>query len=747
MKSLLLSFIFMLLSTTGWSQNILSGKIIDSKSGQPLPGVNIIINELSTGTVSNTKGYYQIRNIPNGEFFVTYSFVGYEDQTKKFDFHGEKITQNIKMKPMVIQGQEVVITGNFTGTQHENTVKISTLETKDITRVTQPTFMASIESVPGVSMISKGPGVGTPVIRGLSLSNVLVLNKGIPMANFQFSEDHPYLIDGLGIGRVEIIKGPASLMYGSGAVGGVINLVAEPTAREGTIQGIASTKFFSNTLGTLSSVEVKGNQKGFVWGAGAQVNSNMDYIQGNGKTAFNTRFNTHSAKLNMGYIKNIGSFRVFYDYNRSKLGMAVPPALALVTERGRQNHVWYQDLTDQLIISKNKIFLGNVRLDANFSYQNNHRKLQGSLLTPVKELVDMDLKTFTYRIKGDYQFGENTKAFLGLQGMSQSNRNGQAPQHVIPNANLNDFSVFSMGRHNFGKTILEAGIRYDHRNVVVPKHYAGLNNATLMPRIDKNFNNISASVGTVVHFNKIMLLRFNLASAFRSPNVAELTQNGLHGNRYEVGDANLKNQQNLEADLGFHIHTNHTTFEISTFYNYIDNYIFLSPTADTLTNGTKIYRYKQTPSYLLGGEAGIHFHPESISWLHLKADYAYIYARKCSGGFLPLIPANKLHFEVMVRKNKWKLLRSSFAKIACDYVFAQNHTSDFETVTPAYFLLRAGIGTDIKADHQIISVSLMGTNLLNTRYIGHLSTLKDVGIYNMGRNISLNIRIPFGIKQ
>jgi len=747
MKIKLLIFFSVFLLLKANAQNSISGRIIDAGNHEALPGVNIIIHELSVGTVSNNKGQYQINKIPNGQFYITFSFVGYEDQTKKVDFQGHPVTMNIKLKPMAIQGQEVVVTGNFTGTQHENTVKISTLETKDITRVTQPTFMASIENVPGVSMISKGPGVGTPVIRGLSLSNVLVLNKGIPMANFQFSEDHPYLIDGLGIGRVEIIKGPASLMYGSGAVGGVINLVAEPTAREGTIQGIAGTKFFSNTLGTLSSVEVKGNQKGFVWGAGAQVNSNMDYIQGNGKTAFNTRFNTHSAKLNMGYIKKIGSFRVFYDYNRSKLGMAVPPALALVTERGRHNNVWYQDLTDQLLISKNKIFLGNIKLDADFSYQNNHRKLQGSMLTPVRELVDMDLKTFTYRLKGVYQFSESTKAFLGLQGMSQSNRNGQAPQHVIPNANLNDFSIFSMARHNFGKTILEAGIRYDHRNVVVPKHFAGLDNSTLMPRIDKNFDNVSASVGTVVHFNKIMLLRFNLASAFRSPNVAELTQNGLHGNRYEVGDTHLKNQQNLEADLGFHIHTTYTTFEISTFYNYIDNYIFLSPTADTLGNGTKIYHYKQTPSYLFGGEAGIHIHPKSLSWLHLKVNYAYIYAQKCSGGYLPLIPANKLHFEVMARKNKWKSLRSTFAKIACDYVFAQNHTGDFETATPAYFLLNAGIGTDIKAGQQIISVSLMGTNLLNTRYIDHLSTLKDVGIYNMGRNISLNIRVPFGIKQ
>ncbi len=748
MKIKLLIFFSVFLLLKANAQNSITGLITDAGTHEALPGVNIIINELSAGAVSNISGHYQINKIPNGQFFVTFSFVGYENRTKKVDFQGHPITLDVKLKPMVIQGQEVVITGNFTGTQHENTVGINTLEMKNITRVSQPSFMASLASVPGVSMISKGTGVGTPVIRGLSLSNVLVLNKGIPMANFQFSKDHPYLIDGLGIGKVEIIKGPASLMYGSGAVGGVINLVAEPTVREGSIEGAVSMKFFSNTLGTLSSVEVKGNHKGFVWGAGTEMNSNQDFIQGGGTTAFNTRFNTHSVKLNAGLIKKIGSFRIFYDYNRSKLGMAVPPALALVTKRGRKNGVWYQDLTDQLLISKNKIFLGNLKLDANFSYQNNNRRLQGSQLTPVRELVNMRLKTFTYRLKSVYHFSESTKAFLGVQGMSQTNRNGAAPQHVIPDANLNDFSVFTMGRHSFGSlAILEAGIRYDHRNVVVPEHYAGINNGTLMPRLERNFNNVSASIGTIFHFNKNMLLRFNLASAFRSPNIAELTQDGMHGNRYEIGKANLKNQQNLEADLGFHIHTMYTTFEISGFYNYIDNYIFLSPTADTISDGTKIYRYGQTPSHLMGGEIGIHIHPVSIDWLHLKANYAYIYARKNSGGYLPLIPANKLHFEVMLRKNKWKIWRTSFVKVSCDYVFAQNHAADFETTTPGYFLLNAGIGTDLKVKNQIFSFSLMATNLLDKQYFDHLSTLKDVGIYNMGRNISVNLRIPFGVKK
>jgi iron complex outermembrane receptor protein len=581
------------------------------------------------------------------------------------------------------------------------------------------------------------------VIRGLSLSNILVLNNGIPMENFQFSQEHPYLVNESGINRVEVIKGPASLMYGSGAVGGVINMIGEPIARKGTIEGSANLKYYTNTIGTNSDIGIKGNNNGFVWGARASINSQQDFIQGNGKFAPNTRFNTHSAKVNMGLVKKIGTFRIFYNFDHSKLGMSVPDALTLVTENGRKNNVWYQNLTDHLVISKNKIFLGNFKLDADFSYQNNHRRLEGSSLTPVRELVEMTLQTFTYRMKGVYDFSEKFKAFLGIQGLTQNNRNHQAPQHVIPNAMQNDFSVFSMGRYHWNKNIItEGGIRFDHRKIFIPEH---TNSGQTVPDLTRNYNNVSASLGTNMHLSQAFLLRLNIAQAFRSPNIAELTQDGLHGERYEKGNPNLKNQRNTEADLGLHYHSRHATFEISAFYNHINNYIYLSPTNITTTAGNPVYQYLQTPSEIYGGEAGIHIHPHPLDWLHIKATYAYILGRKLSGGYLPLIPANKLHFEVMVRKEKGKHFRESFIKLASDYVFAQNHPSLFENASKAYDLLNLVMGTQFKLGQQWVSLNVTASNLLNTVYMDHLSTLQEVGLYNMGRNVTISLHIPFSI--
>ncbi|MBN2614397.1 MAG: TonB-dependent receptor [Bacteroidales bacterium] len=745
MKAKVFLFFMLFLFVKVNAQNSISGLVTDVKAGGSLPGVNIVVADLSVGAVSNAQGHYTIGNLPNGQFFVTYSYVGYENITKEVHLTGNThITLNIGLNPQVIEGQEVVVTGSFTGTQHENTVQINSVNAQSLNQVGSPSLMASLAQIPNVDVISKGPGVVTPVIRGMSLSNILVLNNGIPMENFQFSEEHPYMVDASGVNRIEVIKGPASLMYGSGAVGGVINLIGEPVADRGTIEGSANLRYYSNTMGTNSDIGIKGNENGFVWGARAGLNSQADFIQGNGKFAPNTRFNTQSAKLNAGFIKKIGTFRLFYNYDRDKLGMAVPPALALVTERGRKNKVWYQNLTNNLLISKNKIFLGDFKLDADFSYQNNNRRLEGSPDSPPFELVNMTLQTFTYRMKGVYNFSDKFKAFLGIQGLSQNNRNHQAPQHVIPNASQNDFSIFSMGRYHWNKNIVtEAGVRFDHRKIFIPAYTS---NGSPVPDMTRTYDNVSASLGTNVPLAENLLLRLNVASAFRSPNIAELTQDGVHGARYEKGNSNLKNQQNTEADLGLHFHTLHTTFEVSAFYNHINNYIYLSPT-DNYTNGYRIYQYMQTPSELYGGEVGFHIHPHPLDWLHLSANYSYILGKVISGGYLPLIPANKIHFEVMLTQNKWHQFRDSFFKIETNYAFAQNHPSEFENTSKAYTLFNLVMGTQFKMGSQLVSLNVIANNLFNVTYVDHLSTLQEVGLYNAGRNITVSLHIPFGIAQ
>jgi iron complex outermembrane receptor protein len=738
----LLFFGFQLLA-----QHTVSGTITDLNTGQALIGVNIYVPELSRGVVSDKNGNYSIHNLPKGKNLLQFSFVGFKTVHQTLFLQNENIELNIELDELVLQGDEVVISGNFSGTQHENTVKISTIDSRQLEMSGSPSLIESISEIPGVEMISKGPGIGTPVIRGLSLSNILFLNNGVPMENFQFSENHPYMVDEYGIERIEVIKGPASLIYGSGAVGGVINLIDKAVSPEGSIEGDFNMKYFGNTTGLNTNLGIQGNQNGFIWGARAGINSNKDYRQGNSEIATNTRFNRQSAKLNIGLIRKSGSFKLQYQYNRDKLGLAVPPAFEIVKDNNRKNEVWFQDLYSHLISSRNKIFIGKFRLDVDLAYQFNNRLLKGSELTPVFDLVDMTLQTFTYRVKSSYSFNAKTNVIFGIQGMTQNNKNGDAPDHVLPDALLNDISVYGLAQYHAGSiAIIEAGLRYSFRKIDVPLQASSGDPNSDPIEYNGQFSNLSASVGATINLTEQMLIRLNLASAFRSPNLAELTQNGMQGTRFEEGNPDLETQQNLEIDLGYHLHTKHLTFGISAFYNNIFNYIHLSPTADTTGEGVDIYRYTQADAYLYGGEASIHLHPHPLHWLHLKSTYSYVIGRKKQGGYLPLIPAQKLKFDFRLTKSKWKGFRGLFVKAGVDFVFAQNNPSEFETETPAYTLVNLGAGFDVVVKHQRFSFSINANNLLDTAYFDHLSSLKPLGIYNMGRNVSFSIKIPFGIK-
>lgn len=723
----------------GFAQNIIKGKVTDKTTNDVLPAVNVYLLEQNKGTVTDENGEYILSDLPKGKLKIQFSFIGYKTIIKTIVLEKAKIKLNIEMKPSVLQAEEVVISGGTYSTQHENAIKIELIKAQDIFNIGTPTFTEAFASVPGVDMISKGTGVSKPVIRGLSMTNILLLNNGVKMENFQFSENHPFIIDEFGIDRIEIIKGPASLLYGSDAVGGVINIIKEKPAPTGKIIGDYSLQYYSNTDGIVSNLGIKGSSKRFFWGIRGGIKSHEDYKDGNGDYIPNTRFNENSFKANLGFKKSYGTFKLYYDYNKPKLGMCVEKAIPLITEKGRKNKIWYQDLTDHVISSRNKLFLGGYKIDVNTSYQMNNRKLQTDNSMPAFEMVDMDLNTLSYELKTYFPSNENSEYIAGVQGANKTNRNNKAPNHILPNADVNDFSVFGLAQHTFyDKLKTQAGVRYDFRSISTEQE-------TGKDAVNKNFNNMSASLGATYTFNAKILFRANIASAYRTPNIAELTQNGMHGAHYEQGNANLKAQRSYEADLSIHYHSKYVMCDISGFYNKINDYIFIAPTNDTISSGDKIYRYSQTNAELYGGEADIEILP--VNWLNFKTTYSYIIGEKEDKSYLPFIPQNKLRFEVKLQKEELVFLHNPYIKTGILFASKQKHPAMFETETDGYFLLNAGFGCNIKCANQIISLSVQGNNILNKTYIDHLSTLKGMGYYNIGRNISVNLRVPFGIKN
>lgn len=725
------------------AQNKITGKITD-QDNLSLVGATIFIPGIDKGTVANNNGRYELSNLPNGKIKIQFSSVGYTNHIETVELHGESLEINITLSQTAIEMEEIVVSGIYNSTQHENAVKIELLKLNPLTIKNTPNFTEMLTKVPGVDMISKGSGVSKPVIRGLSMNDILVLNNGVRYENYQYSSHHPLGIDEFGIDNVEIIKGPASLLYGSDAIGGVINFIKEKPAPVGTIIGDYNMQLFSNTLGMTNNIGMKGASKKLFGGLRVGQKTNSDFLQGGGDFVPNSRFNEWSFKTNAGFTDRIGVFKLFYDFNNQTLGLVEDEAIEAITKRGRENKIWYQELNTHLISSQNKLYLGNFKLDLNSAYQNTELTHFG-VVDEVE--IQMKLATLTYEAKLHFPSKENSEYIIGFQGFNQTNTNLNDRETILlPDATTDNYSAFGLVQYTFFEKLkVQTGVRYDNKSIV--SQAIGLPADTMSYRspLNKSFGSFSGSFGAVYNLSKELLFRANFAAAYRTPNLAELTSNGQHELRYEIGDHNLVPENAYETDLSLHYHKSNFTFDIAGFYNIINNYIFISPTGETTTTGIDIFRYKQANSALFGGEASLHLHPKTIKWLHFETTFASVIGKQKNGDYLPFVPAHKLKFELRAEKEKFLFLQNAQVSVNTSTAFNQNNAAPDETPTKGYSLLDLSIGGNIKMISQSVLLSISVNNIFDTKYIDHLSTLKEVGFYNPGRNISLNLRIPFGI--
>ena len=252
---------------------------------------------------------------------------------------------------------------------------------------------------------------------------------------------------------------------------------------------------------------------------------------------------------------------------------------------------------------------------------------------------------------------------------------------------------------------------------------------------------MNAALGAKYDLTEHLSGRLNLASGFRAPNLAELTSHGKHEgtNRYEIGNPDLQNERNLQTDLSLEWRNRHFEAFVNGFHNSINNYIFISPTGETMS-GAPVYDYVQNDAHLYGGEIGVHIHPHPLDWLHLESSFETVTGKKDNGGYLPLIPANSWTNTFRVEFNKAEnLLSSKYAFVRLKNVFDQNNPGAFETRTGGYGLLGAGIGGSLNFKSSEIDISISGNNLTDRTYISHLSRLKTDNIPNIGRNIMVSV--------
>ena len=706
---------------------------ISDKNNKPLSNVIVSVPEIHSETISDENGKYVLNNIPKGNIKIIFSFIGYATQPITISLSDTEIIQNITLEESIVHMDEVIISTVFNKLQSQNVMKVEHETLKSLQQKGTATLIEGLATIPGVSQVSTGTSIGKPVIRGLSGNRVLVYSQGVRLENQQFGAEHGLGLNDAGVESVEVIKGPASLLYGSDALGGVLYFNPEKFAKTNEFKTDFSQRLFSNTLGSNTSFGLKTSTENWKFLARGSYNSHSDYQIPNGDRVTNTRYNESDFKTGIGY--NNSSFSSILRYNFNKLDLGIPENGIEEQSTSKKTKYPNQGVNNHILSLHNNFYFKNSKLDAALGYIFNDRSEFADSEVPV---LRMKLRTFNYDVKYYLPKTGKLETIIGTQGMHQNNSNS-GQELLIPNAVTNDFGIFSTSNYEWGKNVIQAGIRFDTRTVNTETHGV-IGEEGYFKSINKSFKSFNSSLGYKTNLTEEFTLRLNLASGFRAPNLAELTSNGVHegSNRYEIGNSELKNEQNFQTDLNLEYKSTHFELFVNGFYNHINNYIFISPNGNVI-NGNDVYDYVQSNAKLYGGETGIHFHPHPLDWLHVTSSFETVIGKKQNADYLPLIPANKWNNTLKVEFENKKWLQEGFATLNIESTFSQNNYSEFETKTNNYTLANFGLGGKITLNKTVFNLNLNANNLLDKTYVSHLSRLKTDGIPNIGRNIVLGI--------
>lgn len=780
--------IFIFFSTakaqTSYSKDIitrvtLSGKVTAANTGLPLQGASIYIPDLKAGAIADSNGNYILHNIPAGNYLVQAGFVGYQNLVKKITLN-KNIIADFNLEIAITEESEIVITGTSKATTiKRNPIPIISISKQYLQQNLSTNIIDAIARVPGINAVTTGPNISKPFIRGLGFNRILTLYDGVRQEGQQWGDEHGIEVDQNTVGKVEVIKGPASLIYGSDAVAGVINLLPLNPPADGKTIGNISSEYQTNNGLIAGSAMLAGNKNSFTWMGRGSYKAATNYRNRIDGRVYNTGFRevdfSGSAGLNRswGYshlgISSFNDLQEIPDGSRDSASRkftkqiteadTIRPIVSDEELKSYKISALHQHVQHYRIYSANNFILGNGSLGINLAYQKSIRQEFSHPQIPVAGLY-LILNTFSYDAK--YYFPEKNGWSItgGLNGMAQNNNVNKGTEFIIPSYKQFDIGPFIFIKKSMKKMEVAGGIRYDVRK---------FNNLALYTKPDaitgfdkpvfgidtvgaKNpfyayqhtFSGASGSIGLSYRFSNQFSGKVNIGRGYRAPNISEISANGIHPgtNSYQMGNLNFKPEFNWQEDIGANYSTRHVTIDAGIFNNNIENYIYNQKVSSGFAQNAVIdtFQFQASRAHLYGGELSVDIHPHPWDWLHFENSLSIVYGNNegvkgqgkvyDSAKYLPFIPPLHTFSELRanIKKVSWGIV-NAFIKIQMEYYAPQNRAYlafNTETPTPGYHLFNAGLGADItnRKGQTLLTFALLGDNLLNVSYQSHLNRLK-----------------------
>ena len=771
---------------------ILTSRILSQDTREPLTGATVSIRGLTTGAVADTAGYVRLSALCPGQYTFDFQCAGYKPTSRQVMVSAVDSVMVLTSVLLAADNQtlqEVVVTERRSEAQQLLQVQTALTGTAlDATR--GQSLGESLKTLPGLYSIQTGPSISKPVIHGLYSNRIVTLNNGVRQEDQQWGSEHAPQIDPFLATRLTVIKGAASIRYGSDAIGGVI--LVEPNAMPtvpgvgGELNGVGGTNGRQGVLSgyveqALKSIpglswRLQGTLKRVGYGKTPDYyleNSSYHENNGAGTVSYNRRwlgievfYSQFHTKVGLFTGAQVGSLADFY----AAIARSEPlrqPGFSYALKRP------YQQVQHDLL--KVRAFVRSDRwgtLTATVARQQNVRReydvlafsrstdpeLYLKLVTETADLVweHRSARTADTESRNVGRFSGS----VGLTGITQGNV--RRFLFLIPNYRNYGAGLFAIERYARNRWTLEAGIRYDYRWLRAFFRDETTNRVTTRTR---NWRNTTGSLGATYQVSQQLTVSGNFSTAWRAPNVSDLYSDGLHQSAvaYERGNPNLKPEQAYNANFAVEYTGQRLSVDLSVYANKIDNYIYLKPDSVPIVRqrgAFPAYSYRQVQATFRGVDATIRY--KIIDRLTFTSRTSLLFAfDRTNRDYLVYIPPNRtdngIRYELGDRQAAFpKRVTGVYVSVTNQYVARQNRvptvtqrqendrvifTGDFAPPPPAYTLVGAEIGFMWRVSRQSMNVILTGTNLLNRAYRDYLDRFRYFAD-EPGRNITLRVKWP-----
>ncbi|MDP8238017.1 MAG: TonB-dependent receptor [Candidatus Hatepunaea meridiana] len=730
----------------------IEGRVFNRHSKQPIPNVNVTILGTHIGAATDSSGSFALINLSDGQYTLHFTYIGFREQKRDVTVRSDgKIKLDVQLSPTILhQGKAVVTTTRGLRDRFECPMATEVVNRSVLEHRNTMSMADAFDQLPGVSISTTGKGSIRPVIRGLYDTHVLILLNGIPMNDLRPGGNHVMLIEPEQVERMEIVRGPGSVLYGSDAIGGLVNFITMPR-----------NPFFGEKLDHIWKLQSGYCSNGDLYRIGAEVGvgTKERFVKGRyglkesrnikdpNREIPNSGYEGNHIDLMGGWRNDLVDLDLVYHYLIADVGVPINPAI---------RHSVFEDEKQQFLKLSGTLkpsVRSLLTVETNLSWQRHNRHFH--MLKPFvfnPDTLEQDMQIFVntdawnfqvipttllsersvlkYGIDLLYQTADSdrrsftTDLFSGQQNIITTPR-------VIPNSRHSDLAFFLQSETNWRDFSLFASVRHDRVHAKSDE-----TDRSSIPLSEMDEQAFSGNLGLVCHLKRGINLTGQIGRAFRSPTLLELYFWGPHQMTVDRGNPDLEPETSLNLDLGLNQRKERFEWSINGFHNTIQDYIYKRQTGDIdSASGLLIDSWENMGDVrLIGGEIqGVVYLWERIG---VFSNLSYVEATDLDNDKpVPDIPP--LNGNLNLRYSAPVIS----GELGANFAAKQNRLASNEKETSAHVVYNGSVEINLERWLKVPSkLNLTVTNILDTKYHNHLSRIRR-WYFEPGRNISLALTL------